>query len=268
MTTEEERERLAATFDAAADRYHRARPAYPDELIERVVATTSVRAGDRVLEVGCATGKATIPFARRGLHVTCIESGPALVEIARRNTVGLPVTVKRGRFEDWDAARDGRGFDLVFAATAWHWIDPAVRYQRAYDVLRTGGHLAFWSASHVLPDDADPFFAEIQEVYEEIGEAVPTGTPLPRPENMADLRGELEASGLFDVVAVTRFVWARDYDAESYIDLLETFSGHIAMQPWQRERLYGEIRRRLGRRPDARVHRHWGALLHVARRRG
>ena len=66
---------------------------------------------------------------------------------------------------------------------------------------------------------------------------------------------------------MTQFDWEVTYDAESYIDLLETFSGHIAMQPWQRERLYAEIRRRLGERPDGLLCRHWGAALHVAGRR-
>jgi hypothetical protein len=40
------------------------------------------------------------------------------------------------------------------------------------------------------------------------------------------------------------------------------------MQQWQQDRLYGEIRRRLARRPGQVVRRHWGAVLHVARRRG
>jgi hypothetical protein len=62
---------------------------------------------------------------------------------------------------------------LVYAATAWHWVDPAVRYRRARAALRPGGHLAFWSALHVMPDDGDPFFREIQDVYGEIGEALP-----------------------------------------------------------------------------------------------
>jgi hypothetical protein len=38
------------------------------------------------------------------------------------------------------------------------------------------------------------------------------------------------------------------------------------MQPWQRERLYAEIRSRLAERPDGLLRRHWGAVLHVARR--
>ncbi|HUZ51830.1 MAG TPA: SAM-dependent methyltransferase, partial [Streptosporangiaceae bacterium] len=57
-----------------------------------------------------------------------------------------------------------------------------------------------------------------------------------------------------------------EYDAESYIDLLNTFSGHIAMAEWKRERLYGEIRRRLAERPSGRLRRHWGVVLNVARK--
>ena len=48
---------------------------------------------------------------------------------------------------------------------------------------------------------------------------------------------------------------------------LNTFSGHIAMDPSKRERLDAEIRRYLAERPDGLLHRHWGAVLHVARRR-
>ena len=69
------------------------------------------------------------------------------------------------------------------------------------------------------------------------------------------------------MVHVRHFDWEQVYDAEGYIELLNTFSGHIAMQAWQRDRLYGEIRRRLAARPDRSLRRHFGAVLHVARRR-
>lgn len=57
------------------------------------------------------------------------------------------------------------------------------------------------------------------------------------------------------------------YDADAYVRLLSTFSGHIAMAPVQRERLFGEVRRRLARRPWGCLQRGWGAALHIARRR-
>jgi SAM-dependent methyltransferase len=261
-----ERERLRQTFDRAAESYQRARPDYPGELFDDLIRAAGLAPGDRLLEVGCATGKATVPLARRGFRITCVELGPELALAARRNLAGLGAEVIEGRFEDWRPT-PGVRFDLVFAATAWHWVDPAVRYAAAWRALRPGGHLAFWSAAHVFPDGGDPFFREIQDVYDEINEGLPPGAGQPRPGELAEHTAEIEASGLFDVVHIRHFDWERVYDAEGYIDLLNTFSGHIAMEGWQRERLYGEIRRRLGERPDGTVRRHWGAVLHVARRR-
>lgn len=258
---------LAMTFDSAADVYQQARPEYPDELFDALVDLAGLEPGDRLLEIGCATGKATLPLARRGFSITCIDPGPALVAAARHNLAAFAdVDVRLGRLEDADVA-DGAAYDVVLAATSWHWLDPDVRYRRAWELLRPGGHLAFWSATHVFPDGGDPVFRELQDVYDEIGEGVPGGATYPRPGELPDQRGEIEASGFFTDVRVRHVDWEVDYDADGYLALLDTFSGHISMAPWQRERLYGEVRRRLGDRPDGLLRRGWGAVLHVARRR-
>lgn len=152
-------------------------------------------------------------------------------------------------------------------SSSWHWIDLGVRYRKAFDLLRPGGHLAFWAAVHVFPDGGDPLFRELQDVYDEIGQGLPPGAVWPRPGDLPDERVEIEASGLFEVVEIRHYDWEIAYGADSYIELLETFSGHIAMEPWQRDRLFGEIRRRVARRPDGLLRRHWGAVLHVARGR-
>jgi SAM-dependent methyltransferase len=261
---EADRLTLRETFDQAADRYHRARPDYPDALYDELISVTGLVPGDRLLEVGCATGKATLPLARRGFRITCVELGASLAAVARENLASYEVEVVHGRFEDRSSVPDG-AFALVYAATAWHWIDPAVRYQRAWRALRTGGQLAFWEAVHVVPHDGDPFFAQIQPVYTEIGEGAPGDSLFPRPGELPDLRAEIEASGLFSVVAIRQYDWERQYSAAEYIELLSTFSGHIAMADWQRDRLFGEVRRLLADRP---VRRHWGGVLHVAVRTG
>ena len=265
MISDDERERLRLTFDQAAESYQRVRPDYPAELFDDLIAATGLAPGDRLLEVGCATGKATLPLASRGFRIVCIELGARLAAAARRNLAGLDAEVTEGRFEDWQPAA-GEQFDVVFAATAWHWIDPAVRYQAAWRALRSRGHLAFWGASHVFPEGGDPFLHEIQDVYDEINEGLPPSFTWPRPGEQEEHTAEIEASGLFEVTHVRHFDWEQVYDAEGYIELLETFSGHMAMEDWQRDRLYSEIRLRLGRRPHGTLRRHWGAVLHVARR--
>src|SRR5271170_6843888 len=130
------------------------------------------------------------------------------------------------------------------------------------------GHLALWAQEHVFPDGGDPFFEEIQQVYDEIGEGLPPDAVRARPGELEDDRAGIEASGLFEVTGVRQYGWERVYRAEEYIELLSTFSDHLTMENWQRERLYGEIRRRLAGRPDRSVRRGWGAVLHIARRRG
>ena len=262
--SEEERERLRHTFDRAAERYDQVRPEYPEALFDDLIALAGLAPGDHLLEVGCATGKATRPLARRGFRITCVELGAELAAVARENMAGFPVEVVQGQFEDWQPAEP---VSLVYAATAWHWIDPGVRYRRAWQALRPGGHLAVWAADHVFPDDGDPFFIEIQDIYDEIGEELPPGTVRTRPGELTDDRAGIEASGLFEVTAVRQYDWERVYPAEEYIELLNTFSGHLAMTDWKRRRLYGEIRRRLAMRRDHLVRRHWGAVLHIARRR-
>jgi SAM-dependent methyltransferase len=257
---------LRATFDSASDLYQSARPDYPDPLYDTLIETTGIEAGSHLLEVGCASGKATLPLARRGFQITCVEIGHDLVATARRNLAEFSkVDVDEGAFETWRSPTNDR-FDLVFAATAWHWIDPGARYHRAWELLRPEGHLAFWSATHVFPDDGDPFFLEIQEVYESIGEVLPNATRRPRPGELSDSRSEIVSSGLFDDIVVRQFDWETIYTADEYIALLNTFSNHIAMAEWKRDRLYTEIRSRLARRPDNRLRRHWGAALHIARR--
>src|SRR5262249_23948973 len=149
------------------------------------------------LEIGCGPGQATIPLARRGFSISAVELGAALAAQARRNLAGFPrVTVSNADIETWQPP-DVAAFSLDFAATTWHWIDPAVRYRKAWELWRPGVHLALWESAHIIPDDGDPFFREIQDVYDEIGEGVPPGTDFPKPDPLADYGTEIEATGLF-----------------------------------------------------------------------
>ncbi|MEU8358189.1 class I SAM-dependent methyltransferase [Nonomuraea sp. NPDC048882] len=271
---------LRRTFDHAATTYQHARPDYPSDLYSHLLAVTGIkpgepsgpgecgepdRSGTHLLEVGCGPGKATLPLARAGFRITAIELGDALAAQARHHLADFPsVSVITSSFEDWQPPADAR-FDLVYAATAWKWVDPKVKYAKAASLLDHGGHLAVWNADHAFPPDFDPFFTEIQQVYDALGEG--PGDPWPPPEIQPDhTAAELHDSGLFTVVERRPYVWGLRYTADEYIALLDTFSGHIAMDPDRRRHLYEEIRRLLAARPDGRLTRHWSAVLTIGRR--
>jgi SAM-dependent methyltransferase len=220
-------------------------------------------AGTRVLEIGCGTGQATVPLERLACQVTALEMGPRLARIARRKLTGFPRTsMIETKFENWESSG---GFDLVFAANSWHWFDPTVKYAKAASLLRPNGWLAFIITLHAFPSDADPFFGEIQNCYEAIGEGRMKWPP-PAPDEVPDSRDEIESSGSFSDVRVARHLNLREFTADQYIDLMSTASDHRLMEPARRERLFAEMRRLIEARPGGRIRRHQLAILHVARK--
>jgi SAM-dependent methyltransferase len=244
------------TFDEVAELYDRARPTYPDELFDDLVELAGLQPGSRVVEVGCGTGKATIPLAERGLDVTCVELGESLAAVARRKLPGVEIVVDD--FETWIPPRGG--FDALVSFTAYHWIERELRYTKAAEVLRAGGAMAIAMIHHVLPPDADPFFLEAQADYAAVGKG---GTPPGPPEDVETFADEMNASGLFRVVAERRYLWDVEYTANEYVDVISTYSVNIAMDAPSRERLFDLLRARIGSRT---IRKTYLTTLDIARR--
>ena len=134
-------------FDSAADTYDRHRPPFPGQAFDRLVQVAGLAQGSRALEIGAGAGRATIELVARHLRVTALEPGDALRAIGEAKLAGSvpPVEWVPGRFETWPAPP--ASFDLVFAADAWHWIEPSLGARLAAATLRPGGHLAIlWTA--------------------------------------------------------------------------------------------------------------------------
>src|SRR6516225_9195564 len=133
--------RYGKVFDEIAAEYDRRRPTYPDELVDQACQVAGIGSGDHVLEVGCGSGQLTRALAARGLRVTAVEPGENLVALARENLAGGgEVEFVNARFEDAPLPREG--FVAVFSASAFHWLDPEVSWQKVADVLVPGGTLA------------------------------------------------------------------------------------------------------------------------------
>jgi SAM-dependent methyltransferase len=136
--------RYGRVFDEIAAEYDRHRPAYPGELIDQACRVAGIGSGDRVLEVGCGGGQLTRSLAGRGLRVTAVDPGTNLIALARQNLDGAAeVEFVNAQFEDARLPRER--FRAMFSASAFHWVDPEVSWQRAADVLVPGGTLALVS---------------------------------------------------------------------------------------------------------------------------
>ena len=122
------------TFDQVASVYSKARPDYPDALIDDVVAYADLKPKDRIFEVGCGTGQATKGFAKRGFPILATDPGSEMLHGARESLSGFSnVEFLETTFEAWPT--DRAAFRLIIAAQSWHWVSPAVRFAKAAEAL-------------------------------------------------------------------------------------------------------------------------------------
>jgi len=254
-------EELRATFEEVPELYEPARPDYPAGLLDDLVELGELRAGSRILEIGPGTAQATLPLAHRGFEIVGVELGQGLAAVARSKLAGFPsVEIVTANFESWEP--ETAGFDAVVAFTAFHWIDPELRYEKSARVLTDGGSLAVVVSKHILPSDGDQFFVAVQEDYDAVDPSEDNRPPEP-PEDVPDLSDEIEASGRFRTVGVRRHIWDVTYSADEYIAVLDTYSGHRSMDEDRRLELFRRIRERIGTK---RVRKTYLAILSVARK--
>lgn len=265
----QQRDRLRATFDGAARLYDEVRPGYPGDLFDDVVSLSGIPAGGRILEIGCGTGQATVPFARRGYRILCVELGENMATVARRNLQRYPrAEVDIGAFEEW-SLREG-AFDLAISATAFHWLDPEIAYPKVARALRDGGALAlFWSV-HVHSDAGGGFFEEVQRIYEReapeiVGPEDYKGPP--KPDEVPDRAPEIESPGLFENILTRHYRWDETYDAEGYLRVLNTYSGHRSLSDDVRLRLFRGIADLIDDSFGGSIVKGYLTTLYVARRR-
>jgi SAM-dependent methyltransferase len=241
MEDDHGRHGLRTGFDLAAADYQRTRPTCPPQLFDDLVAEAGLAPGDRVVEIGCGTGQATVPLAERGVAVTGIELGADLAALARRRLAGHPAaTVVTSSFEDWQP--QAGSFDAVVAVNSLHWIDPPLRYTKPHKLLRPGGAMVEAGCLWARPADAEPFWTDVQEDYRAVGFE---GSPPPPPELLGPRHFPLEAGSLFEEVASRRYPFQLSYTAEDYLANLATQSGTHALGEARRAEFLTRVRRRL-----------------------
>ena len=272
-------------FDEIAADYDRHRPAYPGELIDQACQVAGIGRGDQVLEVGCGSGQLTRALLARGLRVTAVEPGQNLIALARQNLGGGAVEFVNAQFEDAPLPREQ--FQAVFSASAFHWVDPEVSWQKAADVLVPGGTLAlvqyFGLAEPRSEEDQQAVLAAMKRVAPDIAAHWPAYSDLDgtlagieqRRGNVSQAWawlgsydiGQDYAGRLFGDVQVAVMPKLLEHTPDEVNAVIRTMSFYARLSPDQRqalEREHDAIYERLGRPIRASI----VAALVTARRNG
>jgi SAM-dependent methyltransferase len=225
---------VAESFGTDAERYDRARPSYPDAMVDRIVAASP---GPGVVDVGCGTGIVARQFQAAGCQVLGVDVDARMAGLARER--GLAVEV--AKFEDWDPA--GRVFDAVVAGQARHWVDPVAGAAKAAQALRPGGRLAlFWNAFQPPSGLGEAFAAVYRRVLpgSPMFHRPPAGAGVYRA-GCAKAADGMRAAGGFGEPEHWQFDWDRDYTRDEWLDQLPTFGFHNQLPPATLQRLLAGV---------------------------
>jgi SAM-dependent methyltransferase len=264
-----DRRGLGRVFNEVPELYDRVRPGYPDELFADLVTITRMGEGSSVIEVGCGTGQATRSLAEIAGSVTAVEPGAEMAALARQRLANVRnVTVETSTFEQWDDR--GRRFDVLVAASAWHWVDPAIGWRRAHDTLNPGGWMALLGNVVVRRRGEPEVYAETADLHARFSPGNPGWghPPLEDEVRTTDEGWGLvgDPGGLFGPTIVRWYPVIQWLDGEGFADLLRSTSLYRSLDRDVREPLLDAITERIRTRMGDRSPRRYLSVLRVGQR--
>lgn len=234
---------LGWTFDTVVSAYEKFRPGYAAELYRTMFDYIPIDENSRVVEIGTGSGQATGPVLTTGCRLTAVECGERFSERLKEKFGEYPeFTVITAKFEDTEFPENE--VDLVFSASAFHWIPEKIGYEKVYSMLKPGGAFARF-ANHPYRDKGNPALsAEIDAIYGKYYYPFHNKKQEPLTEYTEEQAKEraviAEAYGFTDI-RYALFHRERTFSAEEYGKLLGTYSDHIAIEESIRKKFFAEI---------------------------
>ncbi len=255
--------KLRTIFDQVAELYDKIRPGYPDELFDELIEKTGIDKNSKLLEIAPGTGQATLPLAKRGYNITAVELGSQLAEIARKNLGDYPnAQIITGAFED--VKLPAESFDLIYVATAFHWIKPEVKFTKPHRLLKIDGYLSIISGDQISDEVGDRFFHATQPLYNKYWPSDPDN-PF-RLRHLSEVKSADLDSNLFKLAHFNCFPRAISYTAEEYRQLINTDSEKLALPPDKREKFLSDMEKLINEKFNGKIERHYANSLTITKK--
>ena len=234
---------LEWTFDTVAAAYEKLRPGYVDELYQTIFDYIPIDESSNVVEVGSGGGQATAPMLKTGCCLTAVEYGRQFSERLRERFREYPgFSVVTDKFENVEFP-DG-AFDLVYSASAFHWIPEEIGYKKVFSMLKSGGAFARFANHPYRAKGNSALSEEIDAIYDEYYYTYHNKKRDPLTEfteAQAQERAKIAERYGFSDIRYALFYRERVFSAKEYTSLLGTYSDHIAMEKTVRTRFFSKI---------------------------
>lgn len=128
-------------YGRAATDYARHRQGFPSRLFDELSADGIGGAGQDLLDLGTGTGLMAREMARRGARVTALDPSAEMIATATAEAGAAGLRIAHVHASAEATGLPDASFDVITAATCWHWFDRPAAARACYRLLRPGGRL-------------------------------------------------------------------------------------------------------------------------------
>ncbi|WOF15443.1 methyltransferase domain-containing protein [Methanoplanus sp. FWC-SCC4] len=217
---------LSCIFDSNPEGYDRWRPRYLPEVFKDIIQYAAVSKNSHVIEIGAGTGQATLPFLRTGCTITAIEIGNNFSDFLEEKYRDLSnFTVENISFEEYQGEKNSK--DLIYSASAFHWIKGNTGFIKSYDLLKNDAVLAIFQNTPAIDNLSKELNDDIQEIY---ARYMPKSKQKnAKKDHYDNIEEKLQKFGFKDIV-FKKYYTKREFNSKEYVSLLNTYSDHLKMQ--------------------------------------
>lgn len=235
--------KLGKSFKKVGKSYHAGRKDYPKKLIEDIIKISKISKDSLVLDVGCGTGKSTIPFAKMKSKIIGIDISENMLKIARIFSDKYKnLSYKKISFEKF--ASPASSFDLILFGTAIHWLDPKIVYGKTGNLLKKTGYVAlFW----------EPIGSLCKKIrllgMENLFIKTCPNYPKDLPISPAKIKIEgIMKTRFFAKPLVKKYKLIKKYTQEEFLSLVSSYSWVISLNKKKKNQLMREVKMFLGKK--------------------
>lgn len=224
--------------------YYKTRTTYCPQLFADIKNRLNLDSTSRILDIGAGTGQASWPFVQAGCQAVLVEPSKKFNIFLEHNYHDMKsVRIINQSYEDiyFESI-----YDMVMAGTSFHWLDPKIKYKKAYDMLKDDGHLVlFWSRPDLMNC---PVWKDIMVIKEKYNSS---DVVKKQEESLVNAfllqRAEIRNSNIFKCNYSKIYKYDKEYSDTEMCNLFDTFVDIMALPLKEKSEFQNEVKNYLSK---------------------
>lgn len=256
-------------FGSDPANYDVIRPDYPEEIYQFLIETGALKANTAALEIGAGTGLATRRLLEAAVDPLIViepdaRFSPMLTEMGAQyptefNVIETP-------FEE--AELSPRSFDLIAAATAFHWVNRTTGLPKVIQLLKPEGFVALWWNVFGDPMRDDAYHEATRHILAALRSSPSSASDsVPYALDVDARLKELAETGAFVAPQYALHRWTLVLDTTQVASLYATFASISELPRDKARAVLGQLMEVAEKQFGGTVERNMVSAVYVAQRR-